>query len=1417
MSSSYSDEISTLFGGDGGTIPRLLRQHIKGNPYANLPGIQKLIDGGHDPNHFDVYGNNAMHWACNDFGKKAATDFREFAESVPSTSETGIIKFLLNNRVNHKVRNNRGMLPLHFAVRSWDNPAVASLLIFGQREMELHMQRALAPLFLGVVRAVKLVLNCDRATLFLADRGLKRLWSVVADSVDPIVIPWDKGLAGACFRAEKHLNIADAWLDLRFENKFDKLTGYRTRTVLVCPILRQSGASMVLGVVQAINKFAPKEAVGDDEEKDEEVTALFDESDEELLKKICVALSRSFSILMSLESSAHERRAAEENFIHEIEDIVANCAGGGDVEFHFKSPKYRYVSPATKIREPGYEIDGQLDWKRLHRHGVVVVNPDSKISWTVAKLLRAKAGLIDAPSLNDQTPLMLAAIHGNVNVIRNLLTSGANPYLSDRGGDTALHYAAKAKQIGALKLLLGAGCDPLRLNGNALSAFQICCGVQLASIVDGKSADLHNSLLEDKEKNPSNQNGFFSLKAATALWIRILHRGHNNTWGCQNRLCPIGIHLNPMPSNDSIFGQVHTNGMNVAVMDSSCFACGNVSKSQNESCREIVALWPYKEDGKTPTERWQSCLRREMAIRCDIKNIEFWQKRKFLPLSKFEKEKMDEKQTREHSRFASKLQDGGIHYCFIGSQIGMFVLPLQAMDDTFEMQEGTGSTLVSANWQPVKVHDTTFRELIPRGWRYFSFRFNSTRASRWSYFRVKKNSSVAGKSITVFCGKSIPKGSSLRSMHEVNKIHKVFTVPVHSLHCIVTKSECPPGNITTGNDTVTITLPERTTGISACNYYIQIDEGSFLIGESRDPGGNPTVVSPLIEIHFVTDAGQTAWTRSPDYPLQLRRLVVQEMSLSHFNSRNLGFDGNTPELKKKQNAFNPFFLPRNPPRMVWRSHSLAKSYMTFPKQKMDANPATGNGPKLKRSTALSRLRAGARLSTMVSKVAVGEIQEFYAVTLQNYAVSIRFKVTKVAFKDNILFRICMTSQKDSKGQSLAFEYDWPTAQFIINGKISKGRRKQNDPNTSGGCLINDPNESNKIIAVYPFNEFAAPTVLQALDWSCGERLSINADEFSMPQNYTEWIEASCVGNTLSKGKDRVRYNPFTHEFQFDFQLNRRKRSTHHHILPDTKYDVTLTLLYDKKAVNSVTAQGISFSSCHICSGVTDKIIYQPGDFGTRVRYWPPINHGDGEKKARHPQSLKVNVLNGHVREHQREIEERKKALNKCKEGRRLTRSASSADHKVQFDAATVYEKRLWGLLKLHDKITQSPSNAALFMGDWYGSIEMRQMSFSRKRLRYMAKTFGGIWPEALLTMIITIYLQEDDVLVFQSITLAIRTLEDKLIHSKQVCYPEVFENGGTPELQDQKAIGNPVDGHNSDGKDRENKLDREEDGGCVVN
>ena len=63
----------------------------------------------------------------------------------------------------------------------------------------------------------------------------------------------------------------------------------------------------------------------------------------------------------------------------------------------------------------------------------------------------------------------------------------------------------------------------------------------------------------------------------------------------------------------------------------------------------------------------------------------------------------------------------------------------------------------------------------------------------------------------------------------------------------------------------------------------------------------------------------------------------------------------------------------------------------------------------------------------------------------------------------------------------------------------------------------------------------------------------------------------------------------------------------------------------------------------------------------------------------------------------------------------------------------------------------------------------------------MAKSFGGIWPEALLTMIIAIYLQEQDMLVFQSITLETRMLEKEISKSSYTngsCYEEDLSYNG---------------------------------------
>ena len=55
--------------------------------------------------------------------------------------------------------------------------------------------------------------------------------------------------------------------DPRFNQNVDSKTGYRTRSILCCPIIDQDGS--VLGVAQAINKVCPEEEPFD--EQDEKV------------------------------------------------------------------------------------------------------------------------------------------------------------------------------------------------------------------------------------------------------------------------------------------------------------------------------------------------------------------------------------------------------------------------------------------------------------------------------------------------------------------------------------------------------------------------------------------------------------------------------------------------------------------------------------------------------------------------------------------------------------------------------------------------------------------------------------------------------------------------------------------------------------------------------------------------------------------------------------------------------------------------------------------------------------------------------------------------------------------------------------------------------------------------------------------
>src|SRR4030095_846310 len=98
------------------------------------------------------------------------------------------------------------------------------------------------------------VLDAERATLFLYDQARDELWSKTADQLEigEIRFRIGVGIAGDVARTRTVANVADAYADPRFNQDFDKQTGFRTRSVLCMPL---SGSHQeIIGVIQVLNK-----------------------------------------------------------------------------------------------------------------------------------------------------------------------------------------------------------------------------------------------------------------------------------------------------------------------------------------------------------------------------------------------------------------------------------------------------------------------------------------------------------------------------------------------------------------------------------------------------------------------------------------------------------------------------------------------------------------------------------------------------------------------------------------------------------------------------------------------------------------------------------------------------------------------------------------------------------------------------------------------------------------------------------------------------------------------------------------------------------------------------------------------------------------------------------------------------------
>ncbi len=106
-----------------------------------------------------------------------------------------------------------------------------------------------------IVRETTRALGADRSTLFLLDRAKDELWSKVALGLElqEIRLKATQGIAGFVATHGTRVNVPDAYADPRFEPEVDRLTRYRTRSILAVPL--RSKAGDLLGVLEALNKL----------------------------------------------------------------------------------------------------------------------------------------------------------------------------------------------------------------------------------------------------------------------------------------------------------------------------------------------------------------------------------------------------------------------------------------------------------------------------------------------------------------------------------------------------------------------------------------------------------------------------------------------------------------------------------------------------------------------------------------------------------------------------------------------------------------------------------------------------------------------------------------------------------------------------------------------------------------------------------------------------------------------------------------------------------------------------------------------------------------------------------------------------------------------------------------------------------
>lgn len=107
------------------------------------------------------------------------------------------------------------------------------------------------------VQEFKRIVDSERCSVYacLPEQETMVLYTDLMEGwTAPIAMPISVGIAGMVAATGKLINVKDAYADERFNRDVDRRTGFRTKTMLVCPIKSADRDKRVIAVAQLINK-----------------------------------------------------------------------------------------------------------------------------------------------------------------------------------------------------------------------------------------------------------------------------------------------------------------------------------------------------------------------------------------------------------------------------------------------------------------------------------------------------------------------------------------------------------------------------------------------------------------------------------------------------------------------------------------------------------------------------------------------------------------------------------------------------------------------------------------------------------------------------------------------------------------------------------------------------------------------------------------------------------------------------------------------------------------------------------------------------------------------------------------------------------------------------------------------------------